>query len=206
MAPRTLEDLVKNHSSVLQNLRIRYYPLIAQGLATGYNLYLAPLPTPNFRFGFSYYHSELKPTDDHFNTLFQRIRNYSSTNLQPVIRGNIMSSSLVLPRNAVYLIKPEWKNPSDMHYYDLQGFPLIPTKEGFQRLVVGESLQYELFIAVESEKELRNLANFFKRYASKDLLNMHGKKVIHNEEPVKNGLAIDDSCWSVPLFVCDSKN
>lgn len=60
-------------------------------------------------------------------------------------------------------------------------------------------------IKVKNERELRRLIGLFKKYASSDLLDKFGRKILSDEGPIYNSNAIFGA-WSVPLLVCSTQH
>ncbi len=176
--------------------RRKFFPLIRDNVVTGYNVY-KKIPSVESRFAVDYLHSELGENDAHRGEFFDLLKDFD--------RGIPIEkvSESVVDRDAVYETLPEWENPEDMRFFDVYGNP-IPRSEllDFEGRVIGESLQYDLAIPVEDERQLLDLIDVFnKKLYGKQIderglfkLDESGKKIINEDRLPSNP-------WEIPLIV-----
>lgn len=196
------EKLIEDNECNLKIIRSNYFPLIADGVITGYNLYPRLFDYSGARFFLNYLHSDLKPDDAHFKELSEKLKEAGFLEERTIIGAKAINKDGIIPREAHYHTKPDWKNPENMRYFDF-GCNEISLEEArsSERELVGEALQYDWLIKFNSEMELRRVIDIFKQYASKFSLDKQGRKIIKNGKPTYNHEAISEA-WDIPLLVC----
>lgn len=124
MKRSVLEKILEESRDDLQRIRQTYFPLIVGDIITGYNLYVDN-PQENVEglgLSLSYFHSDLRPNDKHFVQLSDILKKEGFVKEIPFVRNSLVDrSNLVIERNSTYLIIPEWVNPGNMSYFDLDG-------------------------------------------------------------------------------------
>ncbi|MBI2109674.1 hypothetical protein HYT58_00685 [Candidatus Woesearchaeota archaeon] len=199
------ERLIRENEADLQRIRSTYFPLISEGLITGYNLHLAPPPKVDST-ALIYSHSDLKPDDQHFQELKDLFRRAGiPLDKRILINSRLVGRSSVCEREATYLTNPDWKTSDRYKYFARNGRELRPEETKIREdPVIKEGLEYDIFLKVTSETELRKLIDLFKTRASKFKLDRYGKIIIE-EDPLSNDLAIFGA-WEIPLLTYLSSN
>lgn len=196
------EKLIENNESALRRIRNTYFPLIAQRIITGYNLYPKLFDYSQGRLFLNYFHSDLKPEDSHFKELSEKLRESGFLEQRVVIDTRAINQEIIMPRNADYITKSDWKDPLNMRYFDFNGNEIQPEVARSSEIsLIGETFQYDWLIKIKDEKELRRVIDLFKLYASKFSLDKQGRKIVENGKPKYNNSAISES-WDTPLLVC----
>lgn len=207
------EELIKKSEEDLERIRTQYFPLIEEGIITGYNLYPDKSSESESKLTLNYLHAYLKQNDRHFRKLLKVLRNEGVLNLEGIITVNnkVVDKLKVIEREASYLTSPEWKNPLSTRYFRMDGAELS-TKEAMELVkkqelikIIGEDFQYDLLIKVEDEMEMRKIIDIFKKYASKHRLGIDGRRILREDRRhIKNKNAISGS-WTIPLLICTSE-
>lgn len=202
-----LDGVLKKDKGDLQRIRSVFFPFIAQKLITGYNIYSQLFDFSSHHLFLSYLHSHLQTDDKHFQELSDRLRTVEELDLQEKItlHNKLIDRREVVKRDAYYLTRREWNDPEDMRYFSLNGQEVSPEQAATLESVIGESLQYDLLIRIQSKDELRRVIDIFKMYASKHVLDKKGKKIMEEKGPKINGEAITNS-FDIPLLTCITKN
>lgn len=204
MPKYTLDYIVSTQEEELKRIRNRYFPLIKQGLITGYNLYSNQHHISEDELSINYLHSNLRPTDAHFIELCNKLKNEGGIILEERMHVNnkLVNRAEKSNRYATYVNKPEWEDHSNMRYFDFNGNEIPPDKaKDLERVLIGESIQYDLLLCVKNEEELRKLINLLKKYTSKFRLDKKGRIVIKNGIFVPNEESISGA-WEIPFVVC----
>lgn len=204
MKSKRLEEQLRENEGELQRIRAKYFPLIASGIISGYNLYLDQFDYSKGSLFLNYLHSELYHNSVHILELFKILNNEGFTEQKPIVNNGLMNRHKILERKADYIVEDDWKKEK-MRYFDTFGRELSEnelSEEGLK--VIGEGLQYDLLLRITNEKELRKIVDLFKRYTSKDMLDEFGRKIFYKNIPVKNKDAIIGA-WDIPLLVCTNK-
>jgi hypothetical protein len=206
MSESDFERLIRENEPDLVRIRDFYFPMIKDGVITGYNLYSKNFDYSEAHYFLNYLHSGLKPGNRHLEELVAKLKEELNLDLKAktTIKDRIIGRSRFLSRDSTYALEPDWENPSNMRFFTYEGKEI--TLEEAKVLggpLIGESLQYDLLIKISDVRELRSLLNLFKLYTSKIKLDERGNKILDNGVEVQNNEAITDA-WAVPLITCTS--
>lgn len=205
MPTKPFEKLVRENEIDLQRIRTKYFPLIAERIITGYNLYPRLFDYSNGRLFLNYLHSDLRPDDRHFQELSDILRSEGLLECIVSVSDEVVDSRNPLPRKANYTTESDWEDPSDTSYFDLQGNKIPPNLAKAMRIpLVAEGVQYDLLLHARDQKELRRLVTFFKKYTSKTALDRYGKKRASSVDGFEENPQKIANAWDVPLLVCTS--
>lgn len=110
---------------------------------------------------------------------------------QIIIDSEVIDKERVAAREADYLTRAGWKDPSPMRYFDFSGNEISPEEaKSSEEQVIGEVLQYDWLIGLADEKRLRQATDIFKRYASRFQLDAQGRVIIARGDPQENAEAV----------------
>ncbi len=204
---KTFEQLIEENEAAIVQVRHLFFPLIRDGIITGYNIYdKLPGYSPNKLF-LNYLHSDLSPSHQHFQELTKILEQEGLTSNILNIGHELVDSSEIKERHATYITKPEWEDAPKMRYFLFDGAE-VSQKEAEELGVdlVGEVLQYNMLLKIKNETELRRIIDLFKKHVASFIINDFGRKIKNKDGvPVENTAAIYKS-WDIPLLICTSTN
>lgn len=152
----------------------------------------------------NYLHSDLRREDRHFRELSKILRRADLLEERVLINSELIDRGQVVARQADYKIEPDWDNPSDMRYFDLDGNPVLPSIAG-GLLLIGECLQHDLLLRINTESELRRAVDIFKKYASWFKLDKYGRRITRKDKLPENKDAVYGAS-EIPLLICTSSD
>ena len=206
-AQKTFEQRIEENESNIIQIRSIFFPLIRDGIITGYNIYdKVPTYSPGKLF-LNYLHSDLSPSHQHFQELTKILEQEGLTSNILNIGHELVDSSEIKERHAIYLTKPEWEDAPKMRYFLFDGTE-VSQKEAEELGVdlVGEVLQYDMLLKVKNETELRRITDLFKKYVASYRIDDFGRKIKDKDGvPTENTAAIHKS-WDIPLLICTSSS
>ena len=198
------EELIKTNERDLTRIRSQYFPLIANEVITGYNLYLTLFDYSQGRLFLNYLHSNLKPGDAHFRELSEKLMDKGFIEERIVVDSEVIDKERIIAREADYLTRADWEDPPNMRYFDFSGREIPAEKaKSSKKELIGETLQYDWLIKLNNEEELRQVIDIFKAYAGKFQLDNYGRKIMIDSDPQHNRKAVSEA-WEIPLLVCTS--
>ena len=115
------EELIKTNERDLTRIRSQYFPLIANEVITGYNLYLTLFDYSQGRLFLNYLHSNLKPGDAHFRELSEKLMDKGFIEERIVVDSEVIDKERIIAREADYLTRADWEDPPNMRYFDFSG-------------------------------------------------------------------------------------
>src|SRR3989344_7995483 len=156
--------------SARQYYRNLLFPIIREGIITGYNLYRERFTTDS-PFTVTYFHSDLKiPSSRHLRELTDKLKDECDQRITERITDSVIA------RIAAYKVG-EWEaNPRNIKFFDVDGNE-IPLKDidYHEGIIIAEGRQYELNLRVENKKELRRLLKVMNRTVNFYEIDKYGK-------------------------------
>jgi len=116
--------------------------------------------------------------------------------------GRLVSQKDIVDRYADYITRAEWDDPKGMRYFQRDGIEVSREEaEMLGKDLIGENMQYDWMLKINSEEMLRATVDTIKLYASKIKLNSYGRKIFKNELALENKVCIQNA-WDIPLLTC----
>ena len=178
------------------------FPLIADGVITGYNHYPQTYQRKS-PYLVNYLHANLGKYPDgrdeeHKAELLHKMGSFGLTDIIESTKEGLVE------RVTLYRLKPDWiKN--NLKLYDGNGKQLSLEEALIHRgLVIGEAKQLDWFINLEKKSDLKALLEIFKRFANKYRLDKTGDILKIGENKLSNPEAVKDS-WEVPIVLLSSR-
>ncbi len=186
---------IQFNEEYLQQFRSLLFPIIGKELITGYNIYrIVDKSKKRPSFQLSYFHSDLSEKDEHRTALVEKLSDYGVIHLTEKVEENIIC------RNASYITKNLWDDPLRTRYFDTSGNKILEeTLLDFEGIIIAESLQYDMNIGVESEKDLALLIKIVNKHLYKYIRNVQGNYVLKKGEKALNPDGIPGA-WDIPLI------
>jgi len=187
----------------LEKSRQLFFPIIAERIITGYNVYRHKSET-NAPFIVNYLHSDLsfdetgKPLP-HLEELTDKLSKFGPAQIIEKITNSIVDCV------AVYKVGDWEENPTGLIFYDQ--FGIVLNAENLKKhrgLVVVEGKQYDLGIELFHQREVDEVLHLLRRYVFMYEINDNGNIRNFHGKPVINIDAISGS-WDIPLVTLSSK-
>ncbi len=200
----TLEEIIQNEA-LLGEIRKIFFPLIKNGIITGYNIYASYYFSQEFPYVLHYLHSDLTKRHKHYKELTVILEAEGLLTKITRITDRLMNTSELIDRVADYSTRPGWKDPMQIRYFTFNGIEV--SKRAAKRIgeVIAEGKQYDLIIKASNEDEVKELKKIFKKRAAKYKIDKFGRIVMDAvQEPVQNKNTIYNA-WEIPLLFVTSK-
>ncbi len=187
----------------LEKSRRLFFPIIAEGIVTGYNVY-RHRPETNAPFIVNYLHSDLsfdktgKPLP-HLEELTDKLSKFGPAQIIEKITNSIVD------RIAVYKVGDWEENPAGLTFYDQNGKVLSAEDLKKHRgLIVVEGKQYDLGIELSHQTDVDKVLRLLRESVFRYEIDDDGNVKNLNDKPVINRNAISGS-WDIPLITLSSR-
>jgi len=204
---KSFEKIIKENEKFNKRIRGTFFPLITEGMITGYNIYENLFDYTGANIFLNYLHSDLNSNDKHYKEITNILEKEGLTNNILNISHELVDSKEIKERNAIYLTRPEWEDSPRMRYFLFDGTEIsIKQAEELGIDVIGEVMQYDMVLKLKNETELRRITNLLKKYVAKFKIDEFGRKIKDaNGNPSINNNAISNA-WDIPLIICTTRD